>query len=275
MTTSTSLPDTALPPGAITMLGPFVPPGLETPRAVRVYVPRAETAEPRGHDSRGPAHMASSGPRRVLYLFDGQNVFDDAPSFAGGWHVHTAVEGLVRRGVVPPVVVGIDHGGPRRIDELSPFRTPRSTGQLDRLLDWIAGFVAPAVAARTPVVRGPEGVVIGGSSMGGLAALYAHFRRPDAFGGAMSLSPSLWFASGRILDYVTQAPLPAVSRIYLDGGAREGRGGVTRLGQQMARLLTGRGYDATRLRWRVDPRGAHTERDWRRRTPTALRFVFV
>lgn len=249
----------ALKSGEIALLGPYEVQGLPASRLVRVYVPR-------GYDQ-AMAH-------RVLFLFDGQNVFDDAPSFAGGWHVHRAVERFARCGRRAPIVVGIDHGGDRRIDELSPFVTDRSAGRAGILIDWVADGLLPALGSVLHLVQGPEGIVMGGSSMGGLAALYAHFRRGDVFGGAMCMSPSFWFARGRIFRYVASRPLPKISKVYIDGGAHEGGGNILQLAERMVRHLTERGYNPTNLMWYPDPRGTHSERHWRRRFPRALRFLF-
>jgi enterochelin esterase-like enzyme len=245
-------------PGTLHALGPFAVPGLAA-RQVRVYL---------------PSDYDPGTPRDALYLFDGQNVFDDGPSYAGGWHVHTAVERRVERGRPAPVVVGIDHGGRERISELSPFDFRERTGRLELLLDWIVGGLMPALAAALALVPGAAGAVAGGSSMGGLAALYAHFRHPEAFGGALSMSPSFWVADGEILRWVAEQPVPETSRVYLDGGAREDRGGLLPLVAAMAAHLANRGYDADRLMFRPDARGAHYERSWSRRTPKALRFFY-
>jgi trehalose-phosphatase len=249
--------------GRVHILGPLAVPG-HAPRLVRIYLPSTFTAD---------------APRFALYMFDGQNVFDDPPSFAGGWHLHLAVEKLARGKRPAPVVVGIDHGGSKRIDELSPFAaenggTAARGAGLDGLLDWIADSLMPRLAAELPLIGGPLGAVVGGSSMGGLAALYAHFRKPRCFGGALVMSPSFWVEDGEILPWVQAQPTPQVSRIYLDCGVREGRGTLLPQVAAMAAHLANRGYDPDHLMFRADPRGAHSEASWRRRLPRALRFFY-
>lgn len=245
------------PAGALHLWGPEVLGG-GGPRLVRVYVPG-------GHDpSRG-------GP--LLLLFDGQNVFDDEPSYAGGWHAHGAVERLARRRP-RPVVVGIDHGGAERIRELAPWDNHGAHGGLDPLLDAVIHGLLPRLRSTFGVGAGPAATLVGGSSMGGLAALYAHFRRPEVFGGALAMSPSLWFAQRRILGWLGQAPIPWTSQIYLDCGAQEARGAMLALARTLAEQLRQRGYGHDRLRFREDPHGAHNERAWRRRLPSALRFFY-
>lgn len=246
-------------------IGPFQIPGLG-PRGVRVFIP------PHGRGSGASARRASAPP--VLYMFDGQNVFDDAPSFAGGWRLHEAVRRVSPRRHRIPAIVGIDHGGQARIDELSPWPGQHGNGRADALLDWMTRELVPQLGERFGFATGPRNVAIGGSSMGGLCALYAHFRSPETFGGALCMSPSLWFGGQKIFDFVASQPTPWTSRIYLDAGALESGGGMLRLAERMAQQLGARGYGAGALHFRADRKGRHRELDWRRRAPNALRFLF-
>ncbi len=240
-------------------LGPFTVPGFDGERYVRVYLP---TERP---DARLP----------VLYAFDGQNIFHDDPSHCGGWYLHHAVSDLSRAGKTAPVIVGIDHGGVQRLDELSPFACAHSCGKADRLLTWLRRELMPRISREFEVRRDAAGTAIGGSSMGGLAALYAHFHRPDLFGAALCMSPSLWFADGKIYDWIAGRPRPRSSRIYIDAGAREGHEGqMLSDAERLVEHLRARGYDATDLHWCPDPHGRHCEPDWRKRAPTALQFLF-
>ncbi len=242
-------------PGRIHLLGPYDVPGLAAKRLVRVYVPR----------------RARPVARPTLVLFDGQNVFDDAPSFAGGWHVHAAVERLAAS-VGPPVVVAIDHGHEHRIHELSPFEVRGAAGRADTLVEWVARALLPELRLGARLDPDPRRVVVGGSSMGGLAALFAHVRSPDVFGGALAMSPSLWVAARAILPWMAQRPLAPWSRIYLDGGRREGGGALVRELGLLAEALRQR--HGQYVLFRDDPKGTHREADWRRRLPPALRFFY-
>ena len=112
-----------------------------------------------------------------------------------------------------------------------------------------------------------------GCMMGGLAALYAHFKRPDLFGGALAMSPSLWFGRQELFAFVTSQPTPNPSRIYFDWGAREGQD-MNDPAEAMAAHLRTRGYAEKQLMIRRDAKGQHRESDWRRRMPKALRFMF-
>ncbi len=257
--------------GRFVDLGTFDAPSL-VPRRVRAYVPRAPNQGPKEPE------------RPTLVLFDGQNVWDDAGSYAGGWYAHHAVDrlaalgrvqkadGLGRATILAPVIVAVEHGGAERVEELGA----PSSAKLGELIGLIVDRVLPVAHEKLPLQYGPGAHYVGGSSMGGLAALYTHFRRPEVFGGALCMSPSFWFAQRGVFDFVAKEPNPYRSRVYLDAGAREGRGKLVGLVAEMARHLESRGWGPAgdlRLLFRADPRGTHDEAHWRRRLPKALRFL--
>ena len=235
-------------------MGPVDVPDYPPGRMVRIYVPK------RAHQSERP----------VLFLFDGQNVFDDAPSFAGGWRAHETVEKLAKN-VPPPIIVGIDHGGDKRIAELSPFSFGRNRGGADGFIDWMCRWLVPHLAHHFSATRDPRKIVVGGSSMGGLAALYALLSRPDTFGGCIAMSPSLWIAGRRIFSWAEGRNAPRDARIYLDAGKRE-PAGMLQNADGMDKLLHRKG--ARNLHFYSDPYGGHSEAAWRKRLIRALRFQF-
>src|SRR5262249_34987594 len=153
----------------------------------------------------------------------------------------------------------IDHGGSDRIHELSPWAGARSQGKLNHLLDWVVGFLLPMLARDHGLSSDIGQRIIGGSSMGGLAAFYAHHRNPESFGGVLAMSPSFWIGGQRIFDMVGSTERPWTSRIYLDAGAQEAGGSMLRNAQRMEALLRQRGYTDQTLRFRSDPRGKHSE----------------
>jgi predicted alpha/beta superfamily hydrolase len=180
----------------IEVLGPFeIVPGIAPKRFVRVYVPA----------------RAPEADRPVLFMFDGQNVFEDHGSFAGGWYAHRAVERLAKT-VPAPVVVALDHGREHRIGELSPYDFGKVHGSLPGLLDWVGGWLLPELRPRFRMTQDPRRTVVAGSSMGGIAALWGGLTRPDLFGGVIAMSPSLWVAGARIFTHVAAHPLPPTAR---------------------------------------------------------------
>lgn len=235
-------------------MGPVDVPDYPPSRMVRIYVP----------------NNARPSDRPLLILFDGQNVFDDKPSFAGGWHAHLRVEKLAKA-VSPPVIVGIDHGGGHRIEELSPFPMGRSHGRLDGFLDWLKRWLVPHMQHHFAVTHDRRKIVLGGSSMGGIAALYGALSLPGEFGGCIAMSPSLWIARAAIFKWVEARRVSEHTRFYLDAGKREPPMMHTQA-EAMDKVLYRQG--ARNLHFFGDPTGTHSEAAWRKRLPRALRFQF-
>lgn len=229
-------------------------------RQARIYLPPGYERD-----------VAKSYP--VFYMFDGQNVFDDEGSFAGGWRMHRVLDRLAVRGLRVPVVVALNHGGADRVDELTPWPAGGGRGgKADALLDWICGDLHAQVRRNLRVVGDPAHTLVGGSSMGGLTALYALFRRPETFGAALAMSPSLWVDHGHIFRWLPAVATPWSCRVYLDAGGRERW--LHRAANELTHLLVRKGLEPGRhLMWRYDPRGRHHEPSWRRRLPGALRFL--
>jgi predicted alpha/beta superfamily hydrolase len=208
----------------------------------------------------------------VLYLQDGQNLFDPVTSFAGDWRLGQVLSSAARRGI-ELIVVGVPNMGTERLDEYSPFVDPKAGGgRGERYLDFLTRTLKPAIDRRFRTRRGPEHTGIGGSSMGGLISLYAYFRRPPVFGFVAALSPSLWFARGAVFPWIQAAPyIPG--RVYLDIGSLEGAEHVGRA-RRMRDLLIAKGYrHGINLRWLESRCGRHDEASWSRRFARALPFL--
>jgi len=223
-----------------------------------------------------PDYETSSYRYPVAYMFDGQNLFGDEGSFAGGWHMHRALDVRASRGRLVPVVVGVHHGGETRSQELSPW--PPEEGEKaegDALLEWVTGDLRALVEKEVRVSPHRSHRLIGGSSLGGLLALYAFFKRQDLFGRALVMSPALWVQDGEIYRHVAQAHAWGDLRLYLDCGGREAFGYSIQHAEWMSDLLERKGFvKGEHFMWRPDARGVHNERSWRRRLPKALRFLY-
>lgn len=240
--------------GAMRRLPGLWSPELADARDVLVYLP--------------PSYAAGRRRYPVLYLHDGQNLFDRATAFAGvEWGVDETLEALAADGL-EAIVVGVYHGGETRLAEYNPFPGVwRGRGQA--YLRFLIETLKPIIDRdfRTLPDRAHTGIL--GSSMGGLISLYGFFHHPDSFGVCGALSPSLWVGGGAIYFAVERAPF-VPGRIYLDNGTRE------QSAQQMAQLLQARGYrPELDLRYVVEKGGEHTEAAWARRLPAALRFLLA
>ncbi len=233
-------------------------PGLQNYRDVVVAVP--------------PGHDRSDARYPVVYMQDGQNLFDPATSYAGDWDLLATLAGWSRRGL-DAIVVGISNRGRFRRFEYSPFRDPEHGGGDGELyLGFLVDTVKPLVDASFRTRPEPGATAVAGSSLGGLVSLYALFRRPDVFGAAAGLSPSAWFADEALLAAAVP-PGPPPRRLYLDAGTAEDAtlvASVRRLRDRLAAL----GWSAAvGLRYREVAEGAHHESDWGRRFRGALPFL--
>jgi predicted alpha/beta superfamily hydrolase len=238
------------------------------------------------------AHLPPSyaeGDKRypVIYMHDGQNLFDQSLSFAGEWQVDETMLALAEEGI-EAIVVGVSNMGTRRIDEYSPFRDRRlrKGGRGDWYVAFLADTVKPLVDREFRTLPGREHTGVLGSSMGGLISLYAFFRRPEVFGFAGVMSPSLWFAQEAIFPYVEHAPLSS-GKIYIDIGTHEGIDPRAALrsphkyvnryvgaARRMRDLLASKGYQpGAALRYEEEEAAAHSEPAWAGRLPDALRWL--
>ncbi|HEX2218876.1 MAG TPA: alpha/beta hydrolase-fold protein [Gemmatimonadales bacterium] len=236
-------------------------PGPETPgldRDLTVYLP--------------PAYDDTYGRYPVLYMQDGQNLFDPEESFAGSWRVDLAMNRAAARGA-EAIVVGIPNAGEGRIVEYNPFDDPeRGPGRGGEYVTHMVEVIKPLVDARYRTLPGRETTAVVGSSMGGLISLFAFFVRPDVFGVAAALSPSLWFAGRAIFGLVEEAPRHP-GRLYLDVGQQEGEE-TLHDARRLRDLLLAKGYvPGEQLRYVEERAGAHEEAAWSRRFRAALPFL--
>jgi predicted alpha/beta superfamily hydrolase len=241
-------------------------------RMLRVWLPPRYDA---------PENLTRQYP--VLYLNDGQNLFDRATAFGGTeWQVDETADRLIRQEVIPPlIVVGIDNTQADRIKEYLPYRSfqpPVLRPQGKRYPDFLMNEVMPFVSERYRIAPGPENTGLGGSSLGALISLYTMIERPAAFGYLLMESPSLFISHRRVLKYsrkVRQWP----AKIFLGVGTREaGREDKDKQEvedvRELERILRRAGLDDRRLLVRVDEGATHNEAAWAKRFPEALSFLF-
>ena len=222
----------------------------------------------------------------VLYLHDGQNVFDALASGAE-WQVDENAQRLVLAGeVMPFIVVAIpsDRGGDR-IRELTPtamvlppdgsggLRLSLSGGGLAAYARFLIEDLKPVVDARFRTRRGPQSTAVGGSSLGGLASLWLALHHGNTFGAALVVSPSVWWDDEFMLrDPSLRRPALPRPRLWLDIGLQEGERAVDGV-RRLRDALRERGWSAADLAYTEDPEGRHDEASWARRVEGMLRFL--
>ena len=220
----------------------------------------------------------------VLYLNDGQNLFEPDRAFAGQtWQVgETAADLVRRRRIQPLLIVGIDHGEARRGREYLPVedeRNPTARRPLGReYAEFVAREVIPFINRTYPVMRSTAATGFGGSSYGAVAALYTALLKPGVFGRLLLESPSLYVGRNHLLRLARRAERWP-SRIYLGVGTTETsrddwNAETLNNVLKLERILRKGGLGERRLRLRVAPGGTHSETAWAARLPEALEFLF-
>ena len=240
---------------------------LPNDRDVTVYLPP-------GYDDEPDRHYP------VLYLHDGQNLFDPRTSFIPGrtWQVAETADAVIDAGEVEPlIIVGIANTGERRLAEYTPTRDWKmGGGEADKYGALLANDLLPFIASTYRVRSGIDCTGLGGSSLGGLVTLYLGLKYPDFYGRLAVMSPSVWWNHRSIIGYVNEtAPkMNRHPRIWLDVGDAEGRRTLADT-DLLDRRLEAFGWLPERdLHYERVPGGTHDETAWSQRVAPMLRFLF-
>ncbi len=240
-------------------------------RPVRVWLPPGYATEEQ-----------ASRRYPVLYLHDGQNVFDAATSFKGDeWGADESATRLIEAGKIPPlIIVGIDHAGSARTAEYNPpFTHKRGVPHHgDRYLDFLTLKLMPEIEKRYRVALGPQHTALGGSSYGGNITLYAAMRHPDRFGALLVESPVFWAFGPALMKRCTQHET-WTQRIFVAIGTQESSDASTQAGylrgmEALRATFEAQGLLPSRAQLVIEEDAIHHETSWARRLPGALEFLF-
>ncbi|HET6206242.1 MAG TPA: alpha/beta hydrolase-fold protein [Terracidiphilus sp.] len=216
----------------------------------------------------------------VLYMQDGQNLFDGRTSFIRDrtWEIREQADEVIEAGEVEPlIIVGIYNTGDRRLAEYTHERDwQRGGGEAAKYGRLLTEDLMPWIARQYRARTGRESTGVGGSSLGGLVTLYLGLRHAHHFGKLAVLSPSVWWNHKSILGYVNERA-PQIwerPRMWLDVGEREGSR-TLRDAEQLARRLKANGWVAgDTLHFERVADGTHDEASWARRVKPMLRFLY-
>jgi len=218
----------------------------------------------------------------VLYLNDGQNLFDPATAFAGvHWQVgETAARLIAEQRIRPLIIVGIDNTK-SRAREYIPYKSkdPRVLNAKGKCYpEFLQREVMPLIEERYSVLKGPENTGLGGSSLGGLITLYVQLAAPGVFGRLLIESPSLYVAKRKIL-IESRRSRRWPERTYLamgthETGNPEKDAKIVEDVRELESILREAGLGEQRLKVRIDEGAAHSESAWAARFPEALEFLY-
>src|SRR5947209_12557104 len=239
---------------------------LPTKRDVLIYLPPGYEADRR---RRYP----------VLYLHDGQNLFDGATSFIPGqeWRVDETAQSLIlSRAIEPVIIVCIYNTGKERVEEYTPSADPKFKvgGKADLYGHLIVEELKPFIDSHYRTKRDAAHTGLGGSSLGGLVTMYLGLRYQNVFNKLAVFSPSVWWDGHRIVADVEALKSPTRARIWLDMGTDEGEF-AARDARRLRDALVARGSRPDRDLKYFEAVGAkHSETAWAERVEPMLKFLF-
>jgi len=213
----------------------------------------------------------------VLYMHDGQNLFDPSTSFIQGkyWHVGDTADRLIAAGAIEPLVIAGIYNTKRRLREYTPSKDRKlGGGGADRYGRMLSREIKPFVESQYRILAGKENTGIAGSSLGGLLTLYLGLRYRQIFGRVAALSPSIWWNQRWIVSYVARQRVEPRPRVYLDAGTQESPLEIQDL-QRLRDAFVSRGWKVGRdLSYAEIQGGKHDEDAWAQRVEPFLRFLF-
>jgi predicted alpha/beta superfamily hydrolase len=243
------------------------------PREVQVWLP--------------PGYEADALRRYpVLYLHDGNNVFD-ADASGAEWRVDEAAQKMVlAKEVLPFIVVAVANTA-KRTDEYTPVamtlpadrartaNAERAGGNAQAYADYLIREVKPMIDARYRTLTDAKHTSVGGSSLGGLVSLWLALNRSDVFGSALVVSPSVWWGDGFLIDEAKRATVAGTrARLWLDMGTRETVRAIPDV-RRLRDTLIERGWAlGETLRYLEAENASHDEASWAKRVPQMLRFLY-
>ncbi|MGB7786561.1 MAG: alpha/beta hydrolase-fold protein [Salinimicrobium sp.] len=231
-------------------------PQLDTLRKIWVYLPEG--------------YQTSEKRYPVLYMHDAQNLFDAETSFAGEWQVDETLDSLKMPQVI---VVGIEHGNEKRIEELTPYPNEKyGGGKAGAYVDFLVNTLKPHIDSTYRSLPEAENTGIMGSSLGGLTSFYAAVKHPEIFSRIGVFSPSFWY-SDEIFELVKNSKLDKHQKFYFMAGTAEDEEMVTDL-QKMLELLKEKEFPKENLKVKIVEGGKHNEASWSREFLQAFQWLF-
>ncbi|MEP7142994.1 MAG: alpha/beta hydrolase-fold protein [Ferruginibacter sp.] len=218
-----------------------------------------------------PGYAKNKKRYPVMYMQDGQNIFDEYTSAFGEWGVDECVDSMIKNGKPGCIIVGIDNG-PKRMNEYNPYRFKDfGKGEGDQYVDFIVEDLKPFIDKHYRTLRSNQNTIIAGSSMGGLISYYAMLKYPGVFGKAGIFSPAFWTAD-KIMDLTNSNGKNLKGTLFFYIGGQEGKEHI----ENMKEITEKLGMISKALVFSVtDPEGSHNEHAWRKWFPEFYQWVLT
>jgi len=232
-------------------------PQLKTNKKIWIYLPKS--------------YANSKKKYPVIYMHDAQNLFDAATSYTGEWNIDETLDSIAAE----VIVIGIEHGNEKRMEELMPFKNQKyGGGNADAYLDFIVKTLKPKIDADYRTKTNTKNTAIFGSSLGGLVSFYAALKYPEIFGKVGCFSPSFWFNRKEITALMEQTKT-FKTKIYFLCGDNEGDEDVIKDLNTIEHLVNAKRCECLQLNKKVIVKGGqHNEKLWRENFKKAYLWLF-
>ncbi len=246
----------------------FYMPQLDRKRRIWIYLP--------------PNYDSANKKYPVMYMHDGQNLFDTATSYAGEWEVDETLNKLYKEKGFELIVIGIENGGEKRMNEYSPWKHDKyGGGEGEAYVDFIVKTLKPYVDTNYRTKSDKENTAIMGSSMGGLISYYAGLKYSETFSKIAVFSPSFWFADESI-KYAKVLRDLKNSKMYFLAGGKEGVKNtdfaeISKTVSDMNTVITiliEEGLNSDNINSKIIPEGTHNEKLWKDNFEEAVLWLF-
>ncbi len=247
----------------VTLLRPeFYMPQLNRFRKIWLYLP--------------PDYATSQKKYPVIYMQDGQNLFDNMTSFSGEWGVDETLDELYKQKYNSAIIVGISNGSLSRNNEYSPWKNVTyGGGEGDAYLQFIVETLKPHIDSNYRTLSNPENTALIGSSLGALIATYGGCKYPEVFGKIGALSPAYWYSFNDFNRYIANLPETKLTqtKFYVVAGEKESNLMTSDI-ETVTQNLSKKGLKSNNTKVKIDPDGTHTETYWKREFALMYKWLF-
>ena len=238
----------------------FEIPQLKTTRRIWIYLPKDyETSHKR---------------YEVMYLQDAQNLFDDATSYAGEWQVDETLNKIFEKTGKSLIVVGIDNGGEKRIEELSPYKNAKyGGGNGDNYVKFIVENLKPFIDKNYRTKPQRKFTTIGGSSLGSLISVYAAVKYPETFGKVLAFSSAFWFNAKDLNEFISSSKVNLKQQKYYFIQGKHEDEDMEEQTKSVIENLKSKNIKSKNIFLKIDEDGKHNEMYWRREFEGAVLWL--
>jgi alpha-glucosidase len=238
----------------------FEIPQLKTTRRIWIYLPKD--------------YETSHKKYKVMYLQDAQNLFDDATSYAGEWQVDETLNKIFEKTGKSLIVVGIDNGGEKRIEELSPYKNAKyGGGNGDNYVKFIVETLKPFIDKNYRTKPQRKYTTIGGSSLGSLISVYAAVKYPETFGKVLAFSSAFWFNAKDLNEFISSSKVNLKHQKYYFIQGKHEDEDMEEQTNRVIENLKSKNVKPQNIFLKIDEDGKHNEMYWRREFEGAVLWL--